>query len=73
MAERLADIATQIGNVRQLEQVVTAMRGIARPARRTLLAGIEAYARVVSDAIGEALSLTRETRGRRGPVTAAAA
>lgn len=29
MAERLADIVAQIQNVRQLEAVVTAMRGIA--------------------------------------------
>ena len=29
MAERLADIVTQIQNMRQLEAVVTAMRGIA--------------------------------------------
>ena len=29
MAERLTDIVTQIRNVRQLEAVVTAMRGIA--------------------------------------------
>ena len=29
MAERLADVVTQIHNVRQLEAVVTAMRGIA--------------------------------------------
>ena len=29
MAERLADIVTQIENVRQLDAVVTAMRGIA--------------------------------------------
>jgi len=61
MADRLADIAAQISNVRQLEQVVTAMRGIAASRAsqaRALLAGIEAYARVISGAISEALSLT---------------
>jgi F-type H+-transporting ATPase subunit gamma len=60
MTERLADIVTQIQNVRQLEAVVTAMRGIAASRAqkgRSLLAGIEAYADVVSHAIGEALSL----------------
>ena len=60
MAERLADIVTQIQNVRQLAAVVTAMRGIAASRAqksRSLLAGIEAYADVVSRAIGQALSL----------------
>ncbi|MGN6284985.1 MAG: F0F1 ATP synthase subunit gamma [Afipia sp.] len=60
MTERLADIATQIQNVRQLEAVVTAMRGIAASRAqksRTLLAGIEAYTEVVSRAIGRALTL----------------
>ncbi|WP_423965069.1 F0F1 ATP synthase subunit gamma [Bradyrhizobium sp.] len=60
MAERLADIATQIQNVRQLEAVVTAMRGIAasRAQRgRSLLAGIEAYHAVISRAIGQALTM----------------
>jgi F-type H+-transporting ATPase subunit gamma len=60
MAERLADIVTQIQNVRQLEAVVTAMRGIAASRAqkgRSLLAGIEAYTDVVSRAIGQALNL----------------
>lgn len=60
MTERLADIVTQIQNVRQLEAVVTAMRGIAASRAqqgRSLLAGIEAYAGVISDAIGQALGL----------------
>jgi F-type H+-transporting ATPase subunit gamma len=60
MADRLADIVTQIQNVRQLEAVVTAMRGIAaaRAQRgRSLLAGIDAYSQVISRAIGQALSL----------------
>lgn len=57
MAERLADIVTQTQNVRQLAAVVTAMRGIAASRAqksRSLLAGIEAYADVVSRAIGQA-------------------
>jgi F-type H+-transporting ATPase subunit gamma len=60
MAERLADIVAQIQNVRQLEAVVTALRGIAASRAqkgRSLLAGIEAYTEVVSRAIGEALNL----------------
>ena len=60
MAERLSDIVTQTRNIRQLNAVVTAMRGIAasRAQRgRALLAGIEAYTAVISNAIGEALTL----------------
>lgn len=60
MAEHLADLAAQIESVRQLEAVVTAMRGISASraqSGRALLPGIDAYTRVVSRAIGEALSL----------------
>ena len=60
MAERLADIVTRIENVRQLDAVVTAMRGIAASRAqksRSLLAGIDAYSNVISCAIGQALSL----------------
>jgi hypothetical protein len=60
MAERLADIVTQIQNVRQLGAVVTAMGGIAASRAqkgRSLLPGIEAYTDGVSRAIGQALNL----------------
>ena len=60
MTERLADVVTQIHNIRQLNAVVTAMRGIAASRAqkgRVLLEGIEAYTAVVSNAIGEALTL----------------
>jgi F-type H+-transporting ATPase subunit gamma len=60
MTERLADVVTQTHNVRQLNAVVTAMRGIAASRAqkgRALLAGVEAYTAVISRAIGEALSL----------------
>jgi len=60
MAERLADIVTQIQNVHQLGAVVTAMRGIAASRAqkaRSLLAGVEAYSEVISRAIGQALNL----------------
>jgi F-type H+-transporting ATPase subunit gamma len=58
MTERLADISARIDNVGQLDAVVTAMRGIAAvraQQSRGLLAGIEAYADTVSQAIGQAL------------------
>jgi F-type H+-transporting ATPase subunit gamma len=60
MAERVAELAAQIESVRQLEAVVTAMRGISASraqSGRALLPGIGAYTRVVSRAIGEALNL----------------
>jgi F-type H+-transporting ATPase subunit gamma len=60
MADRLADLAGQIESIRQLEAVVTAMRGISASraqSGRALLPGIDAYTRVVSRAIGEALNL----------------
>jgi F-type H+-transporting ATPase subunit gamma len=60
MADRLSDIVAQIQNVRQLNAVVTAMRGIAAAHAqkgRAMLAGIEAYSEVISRAIGDALNL----------------
>ena len=60
MAERLSDVVAKIQNVRQLGAVVTALRGIAASraqSGRSLLAGIESYAEVVSHAIGQALNL----------------
>jgi F-type H+-transporting ATPase subunit gamma len=60
MTERLSEIVTQIHNVRQLNAVVTAMRGIAvsRAQRgRSLLAAIESYTAIISRAIGEALTV----------------
>ncbi|MCA8930171.1 MAG: F0F1 ATP synthase subunit gamma [Alphaproteobacteria bacterium] len=60
MAQRHAQILAQIQNVRQLEAVVTAMRGIAAARAqhcRALLPGIDAYSDVISAAIGQALAL----------------
>jgi len=60
MAERLADISAQLKTVRQLESVVTAMRGIAASRAqqsRSLLGGTEAYSQVIVHAIGQALAL----------------
>ena len=65
MTERLSDITAHIENVRQLEAVVTAMRGIAAAhaqQSRKLIAGIESYADVVARAIGEALMFAPSDR-----------
>jgi F-type H+-transporting ATPase subunit gamma len=72
MAERLADVVAQIQNVRQLEAVVTAMRGIAASRAqqaRSLLTGIEAYTEVISAAIGQALSLVPADQSARSAPT----
>ncbi|MCF8507021.1 MAG: F0F1 ATP synthase subunit gamma [Caulobacter sp.] len=69
MAGRLADSVAQIENVRQLETVVAAMRGIAASRAqkgRALLAGVDAYSNVVSRAIGQALAL-QPADGRPAP------
>ncbi len=61
MTERLADVTRRIANVRQLEAVVTAMRGIAASRAqqcRARLPGMRAYAEVIAGAIGRALPLT---------------
>ncbi|MBV8106030.1 MAG: F0F1 ATP synthase subunit gamma [Hyphomicrobiales bacterium] len=60
MSGKLSEVEGRIGTVHQLEAVITAMRGSA--AARSLeargkLPAVEAYARVIADAIGEALSL----------------
>jgi F-type H+-transporting ATPase subunit gamma len=60
MADRLSDTVAQIQNVRQLNAVVTAMRGIAAARAqkgRSVLAGIEAYSEIIARTIGEALNL----------------
>ena len=61
MTERLADVMSRIGSVRQLDQVVVAMRGIAAARAREAqnrLAAIRAYAGAIGEAIGLALSAT---------------
>lgn len=60
MAERLADIVDKIASVHQLDQVVTAMRGIAAARAqqaRGLAPGMRAYSAAIAQAMGEALSL----------------
>lgn len=67
MTDRLADVDARIDTVRQLDTVITAMRGMAaaraREARERL-AGIRACAAMVGDAIGTALRLAEETERR---------
>lgn len=63
MAERPADVAAKIANIRQLHGVVTAMRGIAASRAqeaRNLLPGIDAYSEVVAQSIGQALALIED-------------
>lgn len=60
MAERLADVSAQISNVRQLEGVITAMRGIAASRAqqaRALIAGVDAHASIAAKAISRAMAL----------------
>jgi F-type H+-transporting ATPase subunit gamma len=62
MPQRLADVVRQIQSARQLEAVVTAMRGIAASQAqngRSLLPGVDAYNKVISRAL---ISLKRSTR-----------
>lgn len=65
MAERLADVTTQIESVRQLKAIVVAMRAIAAlraQQGRALLAGVASYSDVISGAIGQALALLPEAK-----------
>jgi F-type H+-transporting ATPase subunit gamma len=72
VTERLSDVEARIGTVRQLDAVITAMRGVAaarsREARERL-DGIRAFAQVIASAIGQALAFLplaeRSSRPRR--------
>lgn len=60
MSEKLSQIEAQLATARQLEAVITAMRGIAAARAREAqqrLAGIRASAATVGAAIGDALSI----------------
>jgi F-type H+-transporting ATPase subunit gamma len=60
VTERLAETTRRIESVRELEAVVTAMRGIAASRAqqaRALLPGMRAYASVIGRAIGQGLAL----------------
>lgn len=59
MTERLSDVTARIASVNQLEAVITAMRSVAAARSheaRAQLDGIRAYARIIGDAIGNALA-----------------
>jgi len=59
MTERLSDVTARIASVNQLEAVITAMRGVAAARSheaRGQLDGIRAYARIIADAIGVAMT-----------------
>lgn len=63
MSERLSDVETRIGTVRQLDSVITAMRGMAAARAheaREQVAGIRACAAMIGDAIATALMLNDE-------------
>jgi F-type H+-transporting ATPase subunit gamma len=66
VTERLSDVMTRIGSVRQLSAVIGAMRGIAaaraREARERV-EGVRAYARTVGAAIGQALAFVERAAG----------
>jgi F-type H+-transporting ATPase subunit gamma len=70
MSERLSDIRAHLAATRQLETVITAMRGVA--AARTheaqsRLAGVRAYADALGEAIGAALTLATAREERHRP------
>src|SRR5271165_6830897 len=61
MTERLSEIRAHIVATRQLETVITAMRGVAAARTREAqarLEGVRAYAEALGEAIGAALSLS---------------
>ena len=61
MSGKLSEVEGRIGTVRQLDAVISAMRGIAAARSRearSRLDGVRAYASAVGTAIGTALGLT---------------
>lgn len=65
MSERLGDLRARLGATRQLEAVITAMRGVAAARLReaqTHLAGVRAYAHTLGEALGEAMALAPEAQ-----------
>jgi len=68
MSERLSDIRAHIVAMRQLESVITAMRGVAAARTREAqlrLEGVRAYAKALGEAIGSALALMAEQPKRQ--------
>jgi F-type H+-transporting ATPase subunit gamma len=71
MSERLSEIRAHIVATRQLETVITAMRGVAAARTREAqarLEGVRAYAEALGEAIGAALSL--QLGEREAPIAA---
>jgi len=71
MSERLSDIRAHIVATRQLETVITAMRGVAAARAREAqarLEGVRAYSETLGEAIGAALSL--QLGEREAPIAA---
>lgn len=65
MTERLSDLRARLGATRQLEAVITAMRGVAAARLReaqTHLAGVRAYAHTLGEALGEAMALQADAQ-----------
>lgn len=68
MSERLSDLRARLGATRQLEAVITAMRGVAAARLReaqTHLEGVRAYAHTLGEALGEAMALQPEAQMER--------
>lgn len=75
MTERLTDIQARLENIRQLDAVVAAMRGIAAARvqqSRRQLAGIAAYSATVSRAISQAVGLMESGARMNNPAPDAA-
>jgi F-type H+-transporting ATPase subunit gamma len=70
MSERLGDIRARITATRQLESIVTAMRGVAAARAheaQARLEGVRAYANALGEAIGSALTLASEEKRQSAP------
>lgn len=70
MTDRLADVTSRINSARQLDSVMSAMRGIAAAREREAreqLAAIRAYADAIGVAIGLALAVADEARAAALP------
>lgn len=68
MSERLSDLRARLGATRQLEAVITAMRGVAAARLReaqTHLDGVRAFAHTLGEALGEAMALAPETQAEQ--------
>ena len=70
MAQRAADIQARLATVSSFGELVGAMQGVAAARAehaKRLIAGTNAYARAVADAMGQALALIPPERDRNAP------